>query len=279
MITLISVELYKIFKKWRTYIGFIAIGLLTVIVQVALYFAGDDYLKGVTHGLSNSFVMVGNLFNGYLIANMVLMGLFIHIPFLVVLVGGDLLAGEATAGSYRMLLIRPASRIKIVSAKFIAGLIYTFLLLVWLGVLSLGGSLLIFGSGELLVFSDGKIVIFAANDIFWRFICAYSYAALSMCTVFAVSFLFSSLVENAIGPIVATMAIIIIFLILSAIPVDFLQNVKPYFFTSHMGNWRSFFGDPIDYKEMFNSALILTAHIAGLYLISAYLFIKKDILS
>ena len=279
MITLISIELYKIFRKWRTYIGFIAIGLLTLIVQVSLYFAGEAYLKGVTRGLSNSFVMVGNLFNGYLIANMVLMGLFIHTPFLVVLVGGDLLAGEATAGTYRMLLVRPASRIKVVSAKFIAGLIYTFLLLIWLAVLSLGVSLIVFGSGELLVFSSGKIVIFAANDILWRFLCAYTYAALSMCTVLAISFLFSSLVENAIGPIVATMAIIIIFLILSAIPVDFLQNLRPYFFTSHMSQWNEFFADPVDYKEVINSALVLVAHIIGLYLISAYLFIKKDVLS
>ena len=279
MITLISIELYKIFKKWRTYIGFIAIGLLTIIVQVALYFTGDAYLKSMTHGLSNSFVMVGNLFNGYLIANLVLMGLFVHIPFLIVLVGGDLLAGEATAGTYRMLLIRPASRNKIVSAKFIAGIIYTFLLLVWLAVISLGVSLIIFGSGELLVFSGGKIVIFAANDILWRFICAYAYAALSMSTVFAFSFLFSSLVENAIGPIVATMAVIIIFLILSAIPVDFLQNIREYFFTSHMIQWNEFFADPVNYKEILNSALILASHIIGLYIISAYLFIKKDILS
>jgi ABC-2 type transport system permease protein len=279
MMTLISIELYKIFKKWRTYIGFIAIGVLTIIVQVALYFAGDNYIKGMTHGLSNSFVMFGNLFNGYLIANMVLMGLFVHIPFLVVLVGGDLLAGESTAGTYRMLLVRPASRIMVVSAKFLAGIIYTFLLIAWLAILSLGVSLLVFGSGELLVFSGGKIVIFAANDILWRFFCAYTYAALSMCTVLSISLFFSSLVENAIGPIVATMAVIIIFLILSALPVDFLQSLRPYFFTSHMSQWSNFFADPVDYSDVMNSSLILAAHIAGLYLITAYIFIKKDILS
>lgn len=40
MISLTLIELQKIFKKWRTYIGFIAIGVLVPIVQIALYFEG-----------------------------------------------------------------------------------------------------------------------------------------------------------------------------------------------------------------------------------------------
>jgi len=278
MITLIWVELQKIFKKWRTYIGFIAIGVLTLIVQVALYYTGEKFLNFEMKGLSDSFVFTGNLFNGYLVANLVLQGLFVHIPFLIVLVGGDLLAGEATAGTYRMLLTRPVSRLEVISAKFLAGIIYTGLLLFWLALISLGGSLLIFGGGELLVMKS-KLIIFASNDILWRFASAYAYAALSMSTVFAYSFFFSSLVENAIGPIVATMALIIILLILSAIPVDFLQNIQPYFFTSHMIKWNGFFDDVVNYKEIFNSVWILLAHITGLFVITSIIFIKKDILS
>jgi len=278
MIILTWIELQKIFKKWRTYIGFIAIGVLTLIVQVALYYTGEKYLKFEMRGLSDSFIFTGNLFNGYLVANLVLQGLFVHIPFLIVLVGGDLLAGEATAGTYRMLLTRPVSRLEVISAKFLAGIIYTCLLLFWLSLFSLGGSLLIFGGGELLVMKS-KLVIFASNDILWRFASAYAYAALSMSTVFAYSFFFSSLVENAIGPIVATMALIIILLILSAIPVEFLQNIQPYFFTSHMIKWNGFFEDVVNYKEIFNSVWILLAHIAGLFVITSVIFIKKDILS
>jgi len=278
MITLIWVELQKMFKKWRTYIGFIAIGVLTLIVQVALYYTGKKYLNFEMRGLSDSFIFTGNLFNGYLVANLVLQGLFVHIPFLIVLVGGDLLAGEATAGTYRMLLTRPVSRLEVLSAKFLAGIIYTCLLLLWLSLISLGGSLLIFGGGELLVMKS-KLIIFASNDILWRFASAYAFATLSMSTVFAYSFFFSSLVENAIGPIVATMALIIILLILSAIPVEFLQNLQPYFFTSHMIKWNGFFDDVVNYKEIINSVWILLAHIAALFVITSAIFIKKDILS
>ena len=38
MIALVQIELYKIFKKWRTYIGFIAIGVLVPIIHTAMVF-------------------------------------------------------------------------------------------------------------------------------------------------------------------------------------------------------------------------------------------------
>lgn len=278
MINLIWLELQKIFRKIRTYIGFIAIGVITPIVQIALSVEGEKYINFATQNLKQSFVFVGNLLNGYLIANIILQALFIQIPFLIVLVGGDLLAGEATAGTYRMLLTRPVSRIKVITAKFVAGIIYTNLLILWLAVLSLGISVLFFGTGELIVLRD-KIYIFAENDVLWRFLFAYGYATLSMTTVMALSFLFSSLVENAIGPIVATMAVIIIFLIISALPIEFLANIKPYLFINHMNEWRAFMVDPVDYGQVINSGLVLIAHILGLYSITTYLFIKKDILS
>ncbi len=278
MTTLIWIELQKMFKKWRTYIGFIAIGVLTPIVQITLYFTGDSYVESMTRSLQNSFVLVGNLFNGYLVANLILYSMFIHIPFLIVLVGGDILAGEATAGTYRMILTRPDSRFKIITSKFLAGIIYVTSLIAWLAFLSLGVSVLIFGTGELVSIRE-RLIIFAADDVLWRFLWAYLFSILSMSTVFALSFFFSSLVQNAIGPIVTTMAVIIILLILSALPIDFLDTLKPYFFTSHMPQWSGFFNDPIDSAEMLKSAGILLAHIVGLYAITTYIFVKKDILS
>jgi ABC-2 type transport system permease protein len=150
MITLVSIELQKIFRKWRTYIGFIAIFVLTAIVQLALYLTRDSFVQGSTRSLNESFVISGNFFNGYVVAYLLLNFLFVHIPFLIVLVGGDLFAGEATAGTYRMLLTRPVSRIGLVTSKYLAGLIYTFVFILFLMIMSLGVSLLLFGPGELI---------------------------------------------------------------------------------------------------------------------------------
>ncbi|MFC2134102.1 ABC transporter permease [Bacteroidota bacterium] len=275
---LIYIELQKIFKKWRTYIGFIAIGVLVPIVQLALYYEGDDYLRFATRSFSDAFVITGNLMNGYLIGNMVLNTLFIHIPFLIVLVGGDLLAGEATSGTYRLLITRPVSRFQIITSKFIAGFIYTISLLLFLMAISLGLSLLIFGSGELISLRR-KIYIFADDDVLWRFFYAYGYALLSMTTVLALSFFFSSLVENAIGPIVATMAVIIIFIILAALNIEALDFIRPYLFTQYLDDWQEFFTDPVDYAEMAKSAVVLAGHILCLYTVTLVIFLRKDILS
>lgn len=278
MITLIYLELQKIFKKWRTYIGFLAVFVMTAIVQLALYLTQENFVRATTRAFNDSFFLQGNFFNGYVVAYLILNAMFIHIPFLIVLVGGDLLAGEATAGTYRMVLTRPISRFNFVTAKFLAGFIYTFLFILFLISLSLFGSILFFGTGELVSFKS-KLIIFASNDVFWRLLAAYGYAILSMMTVMSISIFFSSMVSNAIGPIVSTMAVIIVFIILSTIPIELLQNLRPYFFTSHLSQWDEFFNDPINYSEIVNSALILFAHIIVFYALTTYLFIKKDILS
>lgn len=278
MRTLVGIELLKIFSKWRTYIGFIAIAVLVPIVQLAMHLEGQNTLDFYTRSLKDSFVFVGDLLNGYFVGYFILQALFIHIPFLVVLVGGDVLAGEATAGTYRLIATRPVSRFQILTSKFISGVIYTNFLLLWLAVLSLGISMWIFGSGDLLVLRN-KIYIFAENDVIWRFLLAYGYATLSMTTVFSLAFLFSSLVENAIGPIIVTMAIIIIFTVISVLNIDFIQSIRPYLFTNHTTKWKDFFLDPVNLKGIVQSGLILLGHILAFYFITLRIFLKKDILT
>ncbi len=279
MITLIRIELYKIFKKWRTYIGFIAIGILVPIIQVAMLYEGEHSINFITRNIRESFVFVGNLLNSYFISYIILNALAVHIPFLITLVAADLLAGEASAGTYRLLIPRPVSRMKIVTSKFFAGAIYTNFLILWLAVISLGLGVLIFGVGELIVLKSGTIIIFEKSDVLWRFLFAYGYASLGMTVVCSLALLFSSLVENAIGPIISTMAVIIIFIIVSAINIDLFQAIKPYLFTSYILRWREFFNDPVDTFNIIKSALILLGHITLFFGLTAFFFRKKDILS
>lgn len=279
MITLVYIELQKIFKKWRTYIGFLAIGILVPLAQWALFAEGmHGYERMVTRQLGDSFISGGNVLNGYLLAFIILQGLYIHFPFLIVLVGGDLFSSEATAGTYRLLLTRPVSRFQVVASKFIAGLIYTASLIFWLMLLSFGLSVLLFGSGALMVFID-KIYIFSSTDVLWRFLSAYGFAFISLSTIFTLAFLLSSLVENAIGPIITTMAIIIIFTILSFLPFEVLDKFRPFFFTTYLDEWKLFFTDPIDFTSIIKSGIILISHILIFYFITLLIFIKKDILS
>ncbi len=279
MFTIISIELYKIFKKLRTYISFGTIGLLVLLIQIAMLVEGDSYVNFATRSLKDSFSFVGNFMNGYLIGYLVLNSLTIHIPFLIALVAGDLLAGEATAGTYRLLLSRPVSRFTLLSSKFIAGLIFTFSLVLFLAMMSLGLGLILFGTGELIVFRPENLVILAGNDVWWRFLLTYLFAGLSMSVITGLAFFFSSLVENAIGPIVTTMAVVIVFLILSNLDFGFLHYLKPYLFTNYMNAWNSLFDSPVDLGEFTKACIILSLHTIGLFSITLLIFRKRDILT
>lgn len=277
MLNLIRLELFKIFSKWRTYIGFLVLALIIPLIQVAMHFEGQKYIELATQNLKGSFNFSGNLLNGYMVTRVILQTLIIQVPILVSLVAGDMLAGEATSGTYRLLLIRPVSRLQVVTSKFIAGLIYTFLLILFMAVLSLGLSLLIFGTGEMIIVSSSTITILLADDVLWRFGLAFVFAFLSMSVVFSFSFLFSAFVENSIGPIITTMGLLIVFSILNVLGGDFFNSLQPFLFTTYLQNWKLFFESPYDKPEIILSIWVLLGHILVLNSITFYYFNKKDI--
>jgi ABC-2 type transport system permease protein len=104
-------------------------------------------------------------------------------------------------------------------------------------------------------------------------------AVWGMWCVASLAFLFSSLVENAIGPIVGTMAVIIGFYIISNIPADLFTAMRPYIFTTYLNVWGKVMEDPVPWNDVISSVLILGAFSVGFYLVTWYIFLKKDILS
>jgi ABC-2 type transport system permease protein len=278
MAAILRNEILKTFRKWRTYIGIIAIGVLVPVVQIAMKLEGGAMVKRMTRDLAADFILVGNLFNGYFVTYFIMNSLWVHVPFLIALVAGDQLAGEATGGTFRLLLIRPASRTRILFTKYVTALFYSFTLIAFLGLLSIGLGMFLFGSGDLLV-AGSTLTILPQAELPFRMVIAFGLATLSMWCVASLAFFFSSLVENAIGPIIGTMAVIIIFFIVSNIPVELFESVKPFLFTTYFGVWSRAFEDPIAWETILRHSGILIGHAIGFYLITWYIFIKKDVLS
>ena len=264
-LSVLSIELSKIFSKGRSYIGFGAITILVPIVQAAMYSEGEAYFSLFTQGLQQQFSFTGTFLNGYLIAFIVLQSLLVHVPLLVALVAGDMLAGEATSGTYRLLFTRPVSRHIIVLAKYCAAQLYTI-------------GLILFGPGELFIVSS-SITVLQQDDILWRFLWAYVFGILSMGTVASIAFMFSALVENSIGPIAMTMAIIIVFTIVSALDAGFIKDVKYMLFTNHLISWKLFFEETIPMDRIMLSTWVLGGHSIASLLIALFIIVKKDILS
>ncbi len=278
MLSLIRVEILKTFFKWRTYIGFVAIAVVIPLVQIAVKLEGGPVTRSVTQGLGQEFIFVGNLLNGYFVTQFIMNFLWVHVPFLITLGAGDQLAGEATGGTFRLLLIRPVSRTRILTAKYLTTLLYTFGLVAFLGLFSMGLGVILFGSGDLVV-AGRTLVVIPNSEALWRLVVAFGLATWGMFCVASLAFLFSSLVENAIGPIIGTMAVIIVFYVISSIPIELFQSIKPYIFTSYLDLWQRMLEQPIPWGEVVQSVAILGGFSIGFYLTTWYIFVKKDILS
>lgn len=279
MLNLIYWELFKTYAKWRTYIGFIAVAVLIPVILWIVWIEGGGFVQRQLRSLQSDFLITGNLFNGWVIAQIIMNGLWVHVPALIALVAGDQLSGEATAGTFRLTLIRPVSRTQILNAKYFATLIYTASLVVTIAVLSVGLGLWIFGTGDLLAVDMEGIVIIAESGLFLHFLFAYALAIWSMFVVASLAFFISALVENAIGPIIITMTIIAVFYIITFLPVESVESIKPWLFTTHMNVWQQALREPYDWGAIGESFGILGAYSAGFWGITLIIFRRKDILS
>lgn len=275
---LVYYEILKTFLKKRTYLGFAVIVLIVPIYVLAMKLEGGHFLKMATRTLQLDFILTGNPFNGWFVAQMLMNSLWVQIPVLISFVAGDQLAGEATAGTYRLILIRPVSRTRIFVAKYITTVIYTVLFVSFLGLTSVGLALAVLGSGDLIIVGR-DILVLPQSEVFWRFVLAYSFAAWGMITVASIAFFFSAFVENAIGPIVATMGVVIVFTLITVLPVESFATVREYLFTSYMNSWQKAFDDPIPWRDILVSASYLGANSLTAVVAAWVIFTKKDIVS
>jgi ABC-2 type transport system permease protein len=157
-------------------------------------------------------------------------------------------------------------------------MLYTLIFVLYFGLLTLGLGLIWHGGGDMLVFQDG-VLILESGDAASRFLIAYGFSFMNMALVSAIAIFFSTMVRNAIGPVIGTMAVIIFFLMVSTLPLDVFKNIQPYLFTSYFSNWEQVFYDPIPWDELGRGLGLIISNIL-LFLGSAYIiFRRRDILS
>lgn len=269
-------EIIKIASKWRTYIGFITIAVLIPVIMFLVRKYGFGVQDNALNSMKNSFMFVGSLVNGLIISYFLMNVLWVHFPFFIVLVAGDVVSSEGAAGTFRIWLTRPISRFQVITAKFIATFVYTAAIVLFLGFLSVGLGMLIVGGGDLFVFDKG-ILILSQGEALYRFLIAYLLAVWVQMTVASLCFLFSSLTSNSVGPIIGTYATLVVMFILSVLKIDALKVIHPYLFTSYFDVFFAPFSDPIPWREITGDVGKLGIFIFVFYLASAISFIRKEI--
>ena len=290
---LLQIELFKIFKKPRTYIAFGAIGAFIFLIQLALLVNGKQYLQFVLGFLDDSFqIPYERINNGYWICFAILNLLLIHVPILVALVAGDIVSGEANMGTLRLLVSKPISRTQIILAKFSAAVVYVLALLIWMALIALVLSVILFGTDDVVVAKSMELHQIQEADVLWRYFCAFGFAALALILVAALSLFLSTISENSIGPIVATVCIIIVCTLISEMQIPLYDKyLRPYLFTTYMLGWKGFFYIAVDadgqtikgtienFPAILKSIGVLTVYTIGFVAASVIAFNRKDILS
>ncbi|HMO61334.1 MAG TPA: ABC transporter permease [Ferruginibacter sp.] len=297
MWTLLQIELFKISRRPRTYIAFAAIAAIVFIFQFAFKADGESYMNLMLQSVKDSFELEKmKAINGYFMCYIILNTLLIQVPILVALIAADAISGEANMGTLRLLATKPVSRTQIIVVKFTAAFIFTLVLLLWMAITALFLSMLIFGVDDMLIFrvkgEQSEILQITKDDVLWRYCAAFAYATVALTVIAALSLLLSVFAENSIGPIIATVCIVIVCTIISNINVPVIdRNVKPFLFTSYLVGWKGFFyiattpdGQPIkgsieNWPAILKSLWILIGHIVVIVSISVMAFRKKDILS
>lgn len=294
---LLQIELFKISKRPRTYIAFAVITALCLIFQFAFKMDGTNYLNLMLQNVDVDFDLdKGKAINGYFMCYIILNTLLVQVPILVALIAGDAISGEANMGTLRLLLTKPIGRTQIILAKFLASVVFTVVLLLWMAVCALLLSLAIFGAEDMTIFrvkgDESLIMVITKDDVLWRYMAAFAYATVALTVIAALALLLSVFAENSIGPIVASVCIVIVCTVVSNINVPIIdKNVKPWLFTSDLVGWKGFFYIQVDdtqtpikgslenWPAIRTSLLKLLANIGILLSIAVVAFRRKDVLS
>ena len=283
MVSLLKLELEKLFRSRGFYLSFAVLVGFVALMLWGFYTYAARKTGGQAVEQFKSTYESRQYFNGLTFAlYSVLFSFTLLLPIFVSMSAGSQIAGEARAGTLRMICTRPISRASLVLSKFLTTALHTFLLLAFFIGLNLLVGLIFVGWGNLelypgplnLVDAPGKIM---RDDALLRF----GYAALTgtwaLLVVAALALLCSVVFDSPVQATVMTIAAYLTLYIVGR--VEFFEHLRPYFFTTDMEFWRDVFKPEIPLQTLWHYACVCGAYTAGLLLSTVIIFERKDVVT
>ncbi len=207
-----------------------------------------------------------------------LAGLTVTIPFFLPLtvgvVSGDTMAGEASLGTLRYLLVRPSGRSRLLLVK--AGTAAVFCLVAALTV-ALGG--LIAGA---ILFPLGRVTTLSGTTIsllegMVRTFGAALVVGMSLFGLAAVGVFISTLTDVPVGAMAATVGLAILSAVLDAVPQ--VHGIHPWLFTHRWLAFGDLLRSPVRWGDIRKDLLLQLGYIAFFGSAAWARFTTKDVLS
>ncbi len=262
------VELGKSVRRWRTWVLAVVLGAVPTLIVVALVLnppppgAGGDFINLATR-------------NGLFapLAALAVVQPFL-LPLTAGLLSGDAIAGEASAGTLRYLLVRPVRRSAFVLGKYAS---VVALLLAGVGVIVAVGLLaggLTFGLGDVPTLSGTTLSL---GEALVRLVGAGLYAVAGVAGLAAVGLFISTLTESGPGATVATVAVAIVGQIVGAL--ESLEVVHPFLLNEYWLAFFELFRSPVSFDLMGRGLLVFGSYIVVFLGLALAVMSRRDVLS
>jgi ABC-2 type transport system permease protein len=274
----IRVELAKLFRRPRTYVIAALLCALPLIVAIFLATTRVPPPPGQGGAFLSAVLSNGAL---YPAAAMALV-LPVFLPVSVAVLAGDAIAGEASAGTLRYLLIRPVHRTRLLVAKLIALIVFVLFAIGAVLVTSYLTGLTLFGvqtsaAGVTLppdVTSLSGVTISPAGLVL-RLLGTVAYIVVSMLGVAAIALFLSTVTDSSLGAAMGALAVLVTSQVL--VTLDAAAAVRPYLPTRYWLAWVDFFREPVLWRDIERGAGIQLVYLVVLLGAAWANFLTKDV--
>ena len=270
-------ELWKLFGKKRTYIGFGAF----VLVQTGmlLMFRFGRVRAEMERTLAGNGYLAQEYISTLTVAVIMLIPqVALLMPLYTALVGGDMVAKEAEDGTLRMILSRPISRFRLLFVKWLAGIIFAALLVGVLGGTALALARIWFPWKGMFVSWPGiGFNILTASTGFKLYLWSISFMALNATVAVGLAFMFSCFNMKPAAATILALSVLFISMVLENIP--FFEPYREWFPTYHFHTWIRIYSQPTPWDAVGQTLCILLAMNLTTFLVGAAAFQARDIKS
>ena len=198
----------------------------------------------------------------------------LFLPMVIAVVAGDSVAGEASSGTLRNLLVIPVSRTRVLAVKYAGVIAYALACLAAVVVSGLITGFILFPAGDVVLLSGTAVSMVEAIG---RAGLVVLYMTAMLATLGAIGMFFSTLTEVPMGAMAATVTLAVISQILDAIPqVSAIHEALP---THWWMTFTDLLRDPMALGNLGTGLLVSAAYVGVFGSLAWARLTTKDITS
>ena len=272
-------ELWKLFAKKRTYIGFSMFLLAQLLIILIMRYYPPAH-RSMLRSISNTGYLGEHYFSMLTVASFLVTILaYTLLPLYVALVGGDFVSKEAEEGTLRMILSRPISRGRLLFLKWVSGLIFSAMLVFSLGFFGLLFCGIWFPArgGLFLQLPDQGLAVWDFRDGLLHYVMAHALMVAKAFTIMSLAFMFSCFNMKPAAATILSLSLILIDRILMEVP--YFHEFRQWFLGYHLNAWQTLFLDPIPWWQAGEALAIMSACSLTFLIVGVVVFHVRDIKS